>query len=261
VQSLFKPAAVCALVLSIGWSQVARAETINLPLPGVAVEDVTVIGPSQATVTGSVDPNGLATSYYVEYGANNVLSLKTPKVSVGAGLDPKQFVTELLGLEPGTSYSYRVVADSAAGTTPGPVLSFNTPLTGSGSGGPVVNLTTGSPVVGAKGVSKRSARCTVTGTARRDVLKGTSKKDVICGLGGNDLIRGLGGNDLILGGSGKDRIVGGKGKDRLLGNAGADRLNARDGKRGDRVNGGKGRDRVTVDRGDRVVASETVLRR
>jgi Ca2+-binding RTX toxin-like protein len=251
---------VGALVAVIGSAQMAQAETIDLPisLPGVVVEDVTVIGPSQANVTASIDPNGLATSFFVEYGANNVLSLKTPKVSAGAGLHPGQFVTELLGLEPGSSYSYRVVAESVAGTTAGPVLSFNTPL--AGGSGPVVNLATGQPAVEAQSV-KKSARCTITGTARSDRLKGTRKKDVICGLGGNDRIRGLGGNDVILGGNGKDRIFGGKGRDRLLGNAGADRLNARDKKRGDRVNGGKGRDKVFVDKGDRVVASESVSRR
>jgi Ca2+-binding RTX toxin-like protein len=255
--------AVGALVALIGSAQIASAETtglnLDLPLPGVGVSDVTVVGPSEATVTANVDPNGLATTFYVEYGANNVLSLKTPKVTIGASLDPTKVVAELLGLEPGTSYSYRVVAESPAGTTPGPVLNFSTPLTGS-SQGPVVNLATGNTTVGAKGVRK-SARCTITGTSGNDVLKGTSRKDVICGLGGNDRIIGRGGNDLIVGGTGKDRINGGKGRDRLLGNAGRDRLNARDGKRGDRVDGGKGRDRVLADKGDRVVASESVSRR
>jgi Ca2+-binding RTX toxin-like protein len=258
VQSLYKLAAVGALVASIGWSQMASAETVDLQLPGVTAGSVTLVGPSHVQVNATVDPNGLATSFFVQYGANNVLNLRTPSVSAGVGLDPLNVVADLLGLDPGTSYKYQIVAESPAGTTSGPVLSFFTP---GSSGAPVsVNLATGSPTVGAQGV-KKSARCTIVGTARSDVLKGTSKRDVICGLGGNDRIRGLGGNDLIIGGKGRDRIVGGKGKDRLLGNAGADRINARDGKRGDRVNGGKGRDKVTVDRGDRVVASESISRR
>jgi hypothetical protein len=260
LKSLCRFAVVVGLLVAlIGSSQMARAETIDLPisLPGVVVDDLTVVGPTEARVTASVEPNGLLTTVHVRYGPNNVLSLKTPAVALGASLDPIELVTELLGLEPGTAYSYQVVVESAAGTTEGPVLSFFTP---SGSDQVSVSLTTGQPAVGAQSV-KKSARCTITGTGRSDRLKGTRKKDVICGLGGNDRIRGMGGNDVILGGNGKDRVNGGKGRDRLLGNAGADRLNARDKKRGDRVNGGKGRDKVFVDKGDRVVASESVSRR
>ena len=214
-------------------------------------------------MTATVNPNGLPTNVFFEYGANNVLDLKTPKISVAAGLDPTKVAADLLGLEPGTSYSYRVVAESLAGTTTGPTMTFSTPpATGTSApagSGLVVNLGTGKATGGSK-VGKRSVRCTIVGTSRSDVLTGTSKKDVICGMGGNDRITGRGGGDTLLGGAGRDRITGGSGRDKLYGNAGNDRLNARDRKRGDRVSGGSGRDRASIDRGDRVLTVESVVR-
>jgi Ca2+-binding RTX toxin-like protein len=257
-------ASAALMAALIGSAQIASAENLNLgvPLPGVTVDGVNLVGPSEATVTATVDPNGLATKVFVQYGTNGVLDLKSPTVTLDASVDPTKVVAQLLGLEPGTTYGYRVVVESSAGTTTSPTTTLTTPSVGSSSTGSrvvYINLRTGEAAVGKLG--KNSARCTITGTSGNDVLKGTSHRDVICGLGGNDKIVGRGGNDVLIGGSGKDRINGGKGRDRLLGNAGRDRLNARDGKRGDRVDGGKGRDRVLADKGDRVIASESVSRR
>jgi Ca2+-binding RTX toxin-like protein len=261
--------AVGALVVAIGVAQVTSAQAeqidLNVQLPGVAVNDVTVLGPSEATVNATVDPNGLATTIFVEYGTDGILNQRTPAITIEGAIDPIPVLLQLLGLEPGTSYDYRVVVQNPAGTTTSPTTTLTTPPAGSGSGTSrtaivFVDLSTGNQVVGST-AGKRTARCTITGTSRNDVLRGTSRRDVICGLRGNDRIVGRGGNDLLVGGTGKDRIFGGKGRDRLVGNSGRDRLNARDRRRGDRVDGGKGRDKVFADKGDRVVASESVSRR
>jgi Ca2+-binding RTX toxin-like protein len=239
----------------------AGAADVTLQLPGVSTGNVTVLSPSTARLTGTVDPNGLVTSYHFEYGVNNILGLSTPKVDIAAGVAPAQALADLLDLQPGSSYSYRLVAENSAGTITGPTQNFTTPPLGQTAqpAPAVVSLSTGLLVSGS-GVKGKSAKCTITGTKRRDVLKGTSKRDVICGLGGNDRIRGLGGNDMIIGGTGRDRISGGGGRDRLYGNAGADVLRARDGKRRDRVYGGKGRDSAWVNRGDRVSSVERIHR-
>jgi Ca2+-binding RTX toxin-like protein len=272
VRLIIRTAAVCAALVAVAVSQVGTAQSVTLPvdlpgidgtlqLPAVQVGDVTVAGPSTAKVSGSIDPNGLATQVYVEYGANNVLGLKTPKISIAAGVDPQKFITELLNLQPNTSYSYRIVAESAAGTTTGATQTFTTPGAPGGAGATgqvVVSLSSGGLAVAG---SAKTVRCTIAGTSGNDVLNGTSKKDVICGLGGNDRIQGRGGNDTILGGAGRDRVRGGGGRDRFYGNGGNDRLVSRDKKRGERVNGGSGRDRATIDKGDRVVSVELVARR
>jgi Ca2+-binding RTX toxin-like protein len=84
--------------------------------------------------------------------------------------------------------------------------------------------------------------CTVKGTIYAELLEGTERADRICGLAGSDRISDYGG------------------KDRLEGGSGNDVLNARDGRR-DVVIGGPGRDSATVDRIDKVIGVERVVRR
>jgi Ca2+-binding RTX toxin-like protein len=196
---------------------------VNLAVADVVTGGVQISEPTTATVTATVDPNSVGTSYYFEYGPNGNLTFRTPTVSLGASLDPRQVAADLLDLTPGTIYDYRIVTQG-----PGGDLSI----------GPVQRFSTGP----AAGTSRKSSRCTIMGTARRDVLRGTRKRDVICGQGGNDAISGLGGNDVIRGGAGKDRALGGSGRDRMYGNSGNDALLGQGGN--DRLSGGKGRDRL-----------------
>lgn len=86
-------------------------------------------------MTGTVDANGLTTNSYFEYGEDEALDLKTPQDSVGTGLDAAKVVTDILGLQPATSYSYRIVAENAAGTSTGATHTLTTP-TASSSGTP-----------------------------------------------------------------------------------------------------------------------------
>jgi hypothetical protein len=99
----------------------------SLQLPGVVTGGLTVLGPGAVRVGGTVDPNGAATTFFVEYGQNGLLNLRTPSVQVGAGADPTRVVADLLDLERGSSYSYRVVSQSAVGTTRGETRSFTAP--------------------------------------------------------------------------------------------------------------------------------------
>jgi Ca2+-binding RTX toxin-like protein len=279
VRKLTRAAAVCALTIAFGLSQATSAQSdaavvvppvdLNVQLPGIQVGDVTVLGPTEATAHATVDTNGLATQVFVEFGANGVLDQRTPAVSLAAGLDLADVLVSLLGLDPGTNFTYRIVAENSAGTTTGPTATFTTPAANTsspGSGGGrttivFVDLATGKVVSGSAALGKRTARCTIVGTGRGDRLRGTRKKDVICGLGGNDRIQGRGGNDVILSGPGRDSANGNGGRDRLYGHAGNDRLVSRDRKLGERLNGGTGRDRATVDRGDRLFSIERAVRR
>jgi Ca2+-binding RTX toxin-like protein len=209
----------------------------QLQLPGLLLNDISVLGPTTARLTGFVDPGTLATRVFLQYGTNGVLDTATPAIDLNGGTDVSRMVADLLDLEPGTEYVARLVAETAEGTVATSVKRFTTP------GATVVSVESGGTVSG----SGKQARCTIVGTEGSDVLVGSSKRDVICGLGGADRIRGRGGRDTIVGGYGKDRIKGGRGNDRIWGNGGNDRVRGKSGN--DRLSGGRGSDRIRGDSG------------
>jgi Ca2+-binding RTX toxin-like protein len=223
---------------------------VDLTVADVTTAGVVISSPTTATLTATVDPNSAGTEYYFEYGTGGQLTLRTPTVSLGAGLDPRVVTANLLGLEPGSTYEYRIVAAGPGGVSVGPALSFQTGAAASSAG------------------RGSRSKCTIRGTSKRDVLRGTRRRDVICGVGGNDRITGLGGNDVIRGGTGKDRVKAGNGRDRVWGNSGNDALYGQrgadrlyGGKGRDRIIGGSGRDRARIDRHDRVRSVEKASRR
>ena len=222
---------------------------VNLAVADVITGGIAITSPTTATLTATIDPNQIGTKYYFEYGPNGNLIFRTPTASLGANLDPRRLTSDLLGLDPGTIYDYRIVA-----TGPGGDLSI----------GKALSFQTGPTPSAGKG---KKSRCTIRGTSKRDVLRGTRKRDVICGLGGRDKIRGLGGNDVIRGGKGSDNIHAGAGKDRVYGNTGNDALfgqGGRDrlygGKGRDKIVGGSGRDSAKIDRRDKVRSVEKASR-
>jgi phosphodiesterase/alkaline phosphatase D-like protein len=209
--------------------------------PTAATGPPTAIGPSSATVGGTVNPAGRAVTVWVEYGRTRGYGFRTTERAVPAGVADVPVSFALTGLRPGLRYHYRVVARSDASTAAGADASFATaslPRTSDG----------------------RTVRCTVVGTPGPDRLRGGPGRDVICGLGGVDRIAGGGGADLILGGAGDDVILGGAGddvleggagRDELLGGVGADRL--RGGVGGDALLGGAGADVLTGGGGNDVL--------
>jgi Ca2+-binding RTX toxin-like protein len=220
------PQAVSAEDAAVG----GLAGNVDLTIADVITGGVAITSPNTATLTATIDPNTVGTSYYFEYGPNGNLSLRTPTVSVGGNLEPFDTSANILGLEPGAIYDYRIVSSGPLGElSVGKALSFQT-----------------GPAPGTAGKGKKS-RCTIRGSSKSDTLRGTRKRDVICGLGGRDKIRGLGGNDVIRGGGGNDNVHAGAGKDRVYGNTGNDALFGQGGR--DRLYGGKGRDKVVGGKG------------
>lgn len=75
---------------------------------------------SSLTLVGSVDPNTQATTYWFEYGTTAAYGRRTATTPAGAGEDPVAASAVVEGLVPATTYHYRLVAQSAVGTTVGP---------------------------------------------------------------------------------------------------------------------------------------------
>lgn len=109
--------------------------------PAVTTAAASSITSASATLNGSVNPNGGATSAYFEWGANCTLSNTTPAQPVGSGTTNAAISATLSGLTPGTTYCYRLVGSNNAGTTRGAILSFTT----LGLSNPIPALTSLSP--------------------------------------------------------------------------------------------------------------------
>src|SRR5580765_357565 len=108
---------VIFVVTSFLLSTVASASTTSAPT--AITGPVKALGTSTATVTGSVNPNGQATSRYFEYGTSTSYGSKTASAAVGSGTGNVDVSAALTGLAPGTTYHYRVVATNGAGTRRG----------------------------------------------------------------------------------------------------------------------------------------------
>ncbi len=106
--------------------------TTSLPAvpPTVATLGATNIGVDNATVNGTVNPNGLATTAYFEWGTDAGLAgaSTTPGQSVGSGNSNVAMNADLSGLSDNTTYYYRVVGTNSAGMSRGVIGSFTTSL-------------------------------------------------------------------------------------------------------------------------------------
>jgi hypothetical protein len=100
---------LCAALAAAGVAAAATA-------PTATTGPVTSTAPTTATVSGSINPQGTATTWYVEYGTSTTYTAKTSPVSAGSGTSSTSVSASLASLKPGTTYHYRVVATSTAGT-------------------------------------------------------------------------------------------------------------------------------------------------
>jgi phosphodiesterase/alkaline phosphatase D-like protein len=114
--------------------------------PTVVTSPAWALGPTAATVGGTVDPNGLSTGWWMEYGTSTSYGSRSDTQSAGSGSSAIAVSVRLTGLRPGVTYHVRVVAANDLGTTRGADRSFRTDLAPSVSTG------------GADGVGVSSAR-------------------------------------------------------------------------------------------------------
>ncbi len=103
--------------------------TAAVPPPAVATGSVSGVAQTAATLSGSIDPRGWATTYRFEYGPSASYGASWPTLDVSAGdLEGAQpIVVGLEDLQPATVYHYRLVATNAGGTVYGADATFTTP--------------------------------------------------------------------------------------------------------------------------------------
>jgi CSLREA domain-containing protein len=105
---------------------VEGAAAVAAPPPVVAAVSMTP-GARAARFDATIDRQGLATGYEIEYGTTTAYGATLPDtVPFGPGAGAQPVSVQLGGLEPATTYHYRVVATSAGGTVEGPDRTFTT---------------------------------------------------------------------------------------------------------------------------------------
>ena len=100
--------------------------TTTLPVPSVMTGSAGSVGTDSATLTGTVNPNGITSQYHFEYGRSGVYGTTTAKTDAGTGLDEMSATATVSGLQPGTGYHYRLVGTSSAGVGYGSSQTFKT---------------------------------------------------------------------------------------------------------------------------------------
>jgi hypothetical protein len=87
--------------------------------PGVSTGGAASITQSTATLTGAVDPNGAATTYFFQIGPTSLYGAQTAALPAGSGTKAGKVAVPVGALAPYTVYHYRLVASNAKGMTKG----------------------------------------------------------------------------------------------------------------------------------------------
>ncbi|KAB2834092.1 MAG: hypothetical protein F9K48_07000, partial [Candidatus Brocadia sp.] len=97
--------------------------------PTVITGSATNVTSNSTTLTGTVNPGGLSTTVWFEYDTiSGSYSSKSATQNVSGSSDVTVSIP-ISGLSPAKTYYYRIVAQSAAGTTKGAEMTFTTPDT------------------------------------------------------------------------------------------------------------------------------------
>jgi hypothetical protein len=113
--------AVAIIVALLGFTATATAAA-----PEVKTGNASSIEAGAATLGGSVDPNGEATTYYWEYGTKRTYGSRTADASAGNGSKVKRVRLRVEGLAPNTRYHFRLVASNPSGVRSGADATFKT---------------------------------------------------------------------------------------------------------------------------------------
>ena len=125
---------ITALGTGQGSSTVSDTATITSPPTSVVTGKPPSIGGTTAAFTGSVDPNGLPTTAFFQYGLDAkyrgagplAYTQSTPAQSIGVDYSLHAVTVSVAGLVPNALYHARLVATNSAGTTIGPDITFTT---------------------------------------------------------------------------------------------------------------------------------------
>jgi Fibronectin type III domain len=121
-----------------GWREISEIgqNTANLrvstmfngyKLPTASTSGASGVQGTQAALNGTVNPDGVDTHYYFQYGETTAYGSSTSPVDAGSGINSVPESATVTGLKPGTTYHYRIVATSAGGEVKGSDQTVTTP--------------------------------------------------------------------------------------------------------------------------------------
>jgi len=108
---------------SVNWkTRIASFKFSNNPaVTTTAASSITTVG---GTLNGTINPNGLSSTYHFEWGTTISYGNNTPTVSAGSGNTTVSVNAAISGLTAGTTYHYRLVGVNSEGTTNGNDMTF-----------------------------------------------------------------------------------------------------------------------------------------
>ncbi len=130
--------------------------------PTVTTLPASTITTNSAYLNGTVNPNGLATTWYFQWGTTTSYGNTTTITSAGSGTVAVNASAKLSNLTPGVMIHYRLVGQNTDGTTYGNDLTF-TPGAASVTTAAVTLITTSSAVSGGNVVSDGGTEVTARG--------------------------------------------------------------------------------------------------
>jgi hypothetical protein len=105
--------------------------------PTVSVGSPSYVTGDSATLVGSVNPQGKATTYSFQYGPTTSYGLQSTPASAGSGSSSVNVHASLSNLQSGTTYHYRLVATSSDGSVASSDGTFSTTGNPPTSNGPL----------------------------------------------------------------------------------------------------------------------------
>jgi hypothetical protein len=119
-------AAMGAVVAGLALLGLPVASQAVVLRPGVSTGAAETVSYGSATLTGSIDPHGSNTSYYFQYGPTRAYGAQTAVADAGAGVSAVRVSVPVTGLQPITTYYFRLIAVNGVGASTGAGRAFKT---------------------------------------------------------------------------------------------------------------------------------------